>query len=242
MSYYCCKRITLDKKNNKIKVCVASSNVFPKTYGTYELCESDSDKYKDYTWEDKLLCLYEDMQSGNIQITTINDNTEKFEYAMCKVREWLRENNIDSFEDLYEKRGKVARSKKMKIANITESTNTDKWEKEREDYKKISEWEEKQDKEYIKNLSNKIRLESLWEVYGEAFKIWKKALEEEIKGEYEILFGNYYKISKLGKYDRGYSRFFYTSKDYKGEIMSYKKAYIVKYDMGKDRDLEIVKI
>ena len=32
MSFELCKRITLDKKNNKIKVCIASNNVTPKTY------------------------------------------------------------------------------------------------------------------------------------------------------------------------------------------------------------------
>ena len=233
MSYYCCKRITLDKKNNKISVCVASSNVFPKTYSVCEYGKEDTN------WEDKLINLYASMQSGDIQITSINDNTEKFEYAMCKVREWLRENNIDSYEDLYEKRGEIARSKRMKIANITESTNTNKWEKQREDYKKISEWEEKQDKEYVKSLNNKIWLESLWEVYGKSFNVWKKALEEKIKGDYEIVFNDYYKISKLGKYDRGYNSFYYSS--YNSLKMSYKKAYIVKYDLGKNRNLEIVK-
>lgn len=237
MSYECCKRITLNKNKNVIKVCIASNNVFPKTYETCELCKGN-----DYNFEDKLIILFADMQSGNIQISTINDNTEKFEYAMCKVREWLRENNLDSYEDLYEKRGKVARSKKMKIANIIESTNIDKWEKEREDYKKISEWEEKQDKEYIKKLNKKIYLESLYEVYGEAFKIWKKAVEKNISGDYILkVYGNSV-ITKLGKYNRGYEKFYYSSIKNYALKMNYKKAYIIKTDMGVNRNMEIEKV
>ena len=71
MSYDLCKRISLDKKNNKISICVASSNLIPKHYDTYEIYGG----YKTYNFEDKLLSLYIDMQSGNIQISSINDST-----------------------------------------------------------------------------------------------------------------------------------------------------------------------
>ena len=88
-------------------------------------------------------------------------------------------------------------------------------------------------------LEKKIWLESLWEVYGEAYKIWKQALEEKISGTYNIsVFGNYV-ITKMGKYDRGYSRFYYGN--YGGLDMSYKKAYIIKCDMGtENRKMEII--
>lgn len=242
MSFELCKRITLNPKKNIIKVCIASNNVFPKTYTTCELCNSNSDRYKNYTFEDKLLCLYEDMQSGNIQISTINDNTEKFEYAMCKVREYHKQNNIDSFNDLYEQRGKVYREKIFGFAKIERSQDEDLWKAESEDYKKYYEWQKTQDKDFVKDMENKFSLEAVKEIYGESFKVWKQALEEEIKGEYKVLFDNYYVVTKLGKYDRGYGKFFYANKEYSGfEKMSFKKAYIFTKDRA-DRNLQIVEV
>lgn len=240
MSYDCCKRITLDKKNNKIKCCVASSNVFPKTYGTYEFCQSDN--YKDYNFEDKLINLYVSMQSGTIQITTINDNTENFEYAMCKVREYHRANNINSFEDLYEKNGEVYRDKLFNFAKIKRSQNEDEYKRNSEDWESYSNWKKTQDEKHIKEIEDKFYKEAIWEVYGESFKIWKKALEEKFNGEYRVRFDKNYEVLSIGKYDRGYSRFSYTSYLGQGMKMSYKKAYILKYDMGANRNLEIIKV
>ena len=100
MSYDCCKRITLNKGKNYIGLCVASNNVFPKSYGTYEMCSRDKEIYKIYNFEDKLICLLRSMLSGDIQITSINSNTEKFEYALIKVREYLRDNTTKEFHPL----------------------------------------------------------------------------------------------------------------------------------------------
>ena len=237
MSYDCCRRITLDKKNNKIKCCVASSNVFPKTYGTYEFCKNEDD-----TFEDKLMFLYASMQSGDIQITTINDNTEKFEYAMCKVREYHRANNIDSYDDLYEKKGEVYRNKIFGFANIKRSQNEDEYKRNSEDWESYGNWKKTQDEKHIKEIEDKFYKEAIWEVYGESFKIWKQALEEKFNGEYRVRFDKNYEVLSIGKYDRGYSRFSYTSYLGQGMKMSYKKAYILKYDMGANRDLEIIKV
>lgn len=238
MSYELCKRITLNKKKNEIKVCIASNNLRPIEYHTCGLCEGES--YKNYTFEDKLICLYEAMQTGCIQISTINDNTENFEYAMCKVREYFRQNNINSYEDLYEKRGEVSERKRFEFAGLEMSKIEDKWERASENGKKYDEWRKTQDKELVKEMEQKFYLESIWEVYGKSFEIWKKALFENIDGEFEVVAYGCYKITKLGKYDRGYSRFYYGG--YSGLKMSYKKAYIFVNDMNSEsRKLEIVK-
>ena len=240
MSYDLCKRITLDKKNNKIKVCVASNNITPKTYETCEYCKN----YEGYSFEDKLLCLYEDMQSGNIQISTINDNTENFEYAMWKVREYLRENNIDSYEDLYIRKGILYREKIFNFAGIKRSTLEKESSREYEDWKTYKEWKDKQDKNFVKKMEDKFEKEIRYKVYGNCFEIFKKALYEKIEGSYKVLYANVYPIVKVGKYDRGYSRFSY-SWDTETNIClkcSYKKAYIITKDFGSKRELKIVKV
>ena len=248
MSFDCCKQITLDKKNNKIKVCVASNNWRPLDYKTYEICNSDNKYYKDYTFDDKLLNLYYDLESGNIQVTYMNNNTEKFEYALCKVREYLREHNIDSYEELYCKRRSVYEDILYKEIGLQVT------EDERENDLKYIEWRKKQDENYINALEEKCRKKALREVYGETFEIFKKALYEKIEGEYKIIFNRNYVVTKIGKFDRGYSSFKYSSKDmYDFEndkmkesnnfaTMSYKKAYVFCKYLGRGRDLEIVKV
>ncbi len=223
MSYECCKRIILNEKNNVIKVCIASNNVAPKTYETCEFCKGN-----DYSFDEKLLNLYYDLQSGVIQVSTINDNTEKFEYALCKVREYLKENNIDSYEDLYCKRRKVFAD--FMSAEIGFDYNN---------WKQYREWKEKQDKSYVKSLEGKCSQNALKSVYGKSFEIFKKALYENISGGYFLKLYNSYYISKLGKYNRGYERFCYNS--FSKLIMSYKKAYIVKSDFS-NYNMEIIKV
>lgn len=244
MSYDCCNRITLDEKNNRIKVCVASSNVFPKTYSTWEMCNSGNEEYKDYTWEDKLISLYESLQTGSLQITSINNSTEKIEYALYKTRDWLKENSIDSFEDLFEEKGRVYRKKLLDFANLKES-------KIEEDWKIFDDWEKEKIKENssfkneIKKIKRKLLKESLWEVYGKPFEIFKRALEENFVGDYYLqVFGNSI-VTKLGKFNRGYTRVYYGDYNALNCVMamkmSYKKAYIVKRNMGNDNDIEIVR-
>ena len=239
MSYDCCKRITLNKGKNYIGLCVASNNVFPKSYGTYEMCSRDKEIYKIYNFEDKLICLLRSMLSGDIQITSINSNTEKFEYALIKVREYLRDNNMNSYDDLYEKFNDTYYHKRLKFANI-QPTND-----EYKDREKLSDWAKKQkeiDKMKYEITEEKMWLDNVWEVYGKVFDIFKNALIENHKGTYEVIFNDYYKVSKVGKYDRGYSNFSYIGDNCKGLEMSYYKAYILKHDMGKNRKLEIKEI
>lgn len=239
MSYDLCKRISLDKKNNKISICVASSNLIPKHYDTYEIYGG----YKTYNFEDKLLSLYIDMQSGNIQISSINDSTIDFEYALWKTREYMKEKGIDSYEDLYIKRGDLSRNRLYEFAQIEKSKSEDKYEKESENAKKYDEWASKQDKEWLETEEEKILKQVKYDVYGECFEIFKKYLFEKIEGMYKIVVDKYYLIISLGKYNRGYDRYRYTSNEpnRKGLEMSFKKAYLVKKGFGY-KNLEIVEV
>lgn len=239
MSYELCKRIVLNEKKNKIKITCASNNVRPITYSTCGLCEGE--RYKNYTFKDKLLCLFTSMQDGNIQISTINENTEKFEYAMVKVSEYLKENNINSYTDLYEKRGLVAEQKRFAYANLKMSTKEDYWERSRENCEIYSAWRKSQDKNEVEIVENRIYLQSLWDVYADSFKVFLNALNENFEGDYKVIAYGCYNISKLGKYDRGYSRFYYGG--YNPLKMSYKKAYILLHCMNDEcRKMRIEKI
>lgn len=148
MSCYLCKKILLNRKDNIIKCFIASSNISPKTYTTNEFCKGE--EFQNYSFNDKLISLYESMQNGFIQISTTNDNTKAFQYAMCKVKEYMEENQINSYKDLYIKKNEKVANKLLNLDKI------EKAQKEKE-----------------------INLEILWQVYGETYVIWKKALEEK---------------------------------------------------------------
>lgn len=238
MSYELCKRISLNEKDNKIIVCIASNNVYPKTYYMSEICGGSH--YEKYSFEDKLISLFHAMQTGSIQISTINSNTENFEYAMRKVNEYHKENNINSYEDLYQKASDVNEAKRFNFAKLEQSKNEDRWIRARENSEVYHNWRKNQDEKYIQAKEDEFYLESIWEVYGDSFKVWKKAVFEKIKGQYEAIAYNCYNVTKLGKYDRGYSRFYYGS--YNPLKMSYKKAYIFSDDMNNEkRNIKIVK-
>lgn len=198
MSYEKCKYIKLDKKNNKIIMNIASNNVYPLHYTKFEFYNSKYEDYKNYTFEDKLILLYESLDSGCLQISSINDNTENFEYALKKARQYNKEN--ENF-DFWHKRGEI------------------------------------QDKLIKKGVENAY-LKAIYKVYGESFKVFKKALYERFEGKYNVVFNNMYNVSKFGKYDRGYFKFYYGGKAVE---TSYKKAYIFIDDL-KSRDLKIVKV
>lgn len=195
MSYEKCKYISLDKKRNKVVVNIASNNVRPLYW-----CKCEIYNDCDYSFEDKMLLLFVDMQQGNIQISTINKNTLDFEYALWKVREYHRENNISSFDDLYEGCGRLFESNK----ELT-------------------------------------RIEVYRQVYGKSFEVFMKALNEKFEGDYMVRNKDAYYtnfIGKIGKYDRGYTGFWY---GYKPMKFSYKQAYIFVKDMGEKYKLQIEK-
>lgn len=90
MSYYKCKGIS--RKGNKIEVNIASSNCFPITYYKTEYTQREN--------QETLFWLYVDIEQGNLHL---NSSLYNYNYAMEKVREYQKENNIDSYDDLYKK-------------------------------------------------------------------------------------------------------------------------------------------
>ena len=239
MSYELCKRINLDRKNNKIKITCASNNIRPISYSTYEIFEDIKD------FDEKLLNLFMSLQSGDIQISTINDNTENFEYAMWKVREYLRENNIDSYEDLYIKRKNEYINRLYNFVGFERSTLESETDRGYEDYKKYEEWKKLKTKEYIKEIEHKFDREVSYEVYGKCFEVFKEALNESFVGEYKILLNNYYPIVKVGKYNRGYEKFSYSYDRETNDFLkvNYKRAYIIMKNLSNSRtELNIIKV
>lgn len=195
MSFNLCKKITLDEKTKKIKCCVASNNVTPKKYQFCEICNDNYKDYSNYSFDDKLITLFYSMQNGEIQISTINENTENYVYALIKVKEYLNAKKMDNYNDLYKK------------------------------------------------ICDNFSLKALWNIYGDIFKIWKQALTEKIDGDYIVLFNNYYNVTKLGRYNRGYNKFEYCHVNGgKFKKLSYKHAYIFKSQMGEKMNLKIAKI
>ena len=227
MSYDKCKRIILDEKKNKIKMTIASNNLYPITYHTYDNC------YEQYeNFDDKLLVMFWDLQGCMLQISTINENTENFEYALKKVSEYCKENNINTY-DYWDLQGELATMKRFRLAGLYYNKYN------KENYKVYDEWTKTQDRDYVKKLENKAFVQALREIYGKLFEIFKKALYEQIKGEYILIYANCYNVCKLGKYDRYYSKFSYGG--YTPVKMSYKKAYIFTKDMDK-YNLKIQKV
>lgn len=226
-----CKRISMNEKKNVITICIASSNIKPMDYITCTYCKGDN-----FSFEDKLIRLFYDFLTGNIHFSSVNDSTENFVYAMLKVREYLKENNIDSYEDLYRKRIMVSSNNLYKTVGVYNCNDSDE-----ENYHKYIEWVKTQDKDYVDELEDTLYQQSIKEVYNEPFKIFKKALYENIEGVYNLKYGSS-PIIKIGKYNRwGYDRFYCDFWRDKGLAFSYKKAYIVQKNFV-SKDLKLVKV
>lgn len=98
MSYDFVRNIKLDKKNNIIEIECASNNVIPLLWNKYNYLNSENDKYRDLSFEDKLLILYSDFQKGFLVINTINKNTENFQYALIKAEEFNRQKESKQYD------------------------------------------------------------------------------------------------------------------------------------------------
>lgn len=217
MSYELCKRIVLNEKKNEINLTIASNNLRPITYHTCNNC------YEEYeNFDDKLLVMFWDLESCSLQVSTINENTENFEYALKKVSEYCKENDINT-SDYWSIASELRERKQFRFAGLYYN------EYNKDNYNTYTEWRKTQDKDYVKKLENKAFIQALREIYGKLFEIFKKALYERIEGEYILIYNNCYNVCKLGKYDRYYSKFSYGG--YTPVKMSYKKAYIFTKDM-----------
>lgn len=210
MSYNKVNRITLNEKKNIIKINSAESNIFPITYDTFEYAKGD------YTFEEKLLLLMVDLEQGNIHISSINSSTDKFEYAMIKISHFLKDNNIDSYEDLYCKISEV--HKRI----VKEKLNID-LDKDYKDYRDFVKEHREEDR--------KIYIEVYREIYGECFKIFLNTIKIKNNKKYKIQFPSDYDyfLLKMGKFVNGYySNYKTTINKDRAEQMSFFKANIIK--------------
>lgn len=208
MSYEKCKTISLKPKTNQIFVTIASNNVRPLYY---ERCEYASKE--NCSLDDKLRYLMISMLDGNIQISQLNKNTIPFEYALLKVRNYYRKEDISQYGNKYDERHERYDKELSKYVNIEEC-------KERYEF-------EKEHKELVNEIERNINKE----LYKEEFEIFKNSIKEEIKGKYYLKddFGRV--IEFVGETTRGYK---YSSYEEPNQncLIDYKLAYIRKDQMG----------
>ena len=93
MSYEIVKNISRRKKDNKIFITSASSNVCPKNYSRWEFMSNEKDS------EIKELYLFHGIIGGSYQLSeSVNVN---WKYAENKFHEYCENNNI-STSDIWE--------------------------------------------------------------------------------------------------------------------------------------------
>lgn len=214
MSYEMCNRIAIKKKTNQIFLNVTSNNVYPREYHRCEYAKNQS-----YSLDDKLRFLMLSMLDGNIQITQINKNTIPYEYALMKVKEYQWNNNINDFEEKYEKRHELFKEE------IKKYTDPDYWET----YKEFS----KNNKELIDNIEKDV----IRKLYENEFEVFKQSITEKIEGKYYITNESGNKIEFCGKtmYGFKYREYKYLHQDC---LLDYKLAYIRKFYMGDNYKIE----
>lgn len=213
MSYYKCKGIS--RNGNKIEVNIADSNCFPITYYKSE--------YKQRENQEVLFWLYADIEDGNIHL---NSSLYNYNYAMEKVREYQKENNIDSYDDLYKKSYNYYNKKFLELTGI--DLTGDYW-KDEELKSKKREYE----KEHQAEL-DMLRYESFMKVYGASYEVFKKALEEKEDNTLYTLYSDTYKYIKL----KGVNGAFYYGYSSAVEKGKYKEMYVKAKMVGKDIQLK----
>lgn len=213
MSYYKCKGIS--RKGNKIEVNIASSNCFPITYYKSE--------YKQRGNQEVLFWLYADIEDGNIHL---NSSLYNYNYAMEKVREYQRENNIDSYDDLYKKSYDYYNKKFLELTGI--DLTKDYWKD-----KELKDKVEKYKKEHQEEL-DMLRYESFMKVYGACYEVFKKALAEKEDDTLYTLYSDTYKYIKL----KGVNGAFYYGYSSAVEKGKYKEMYVKAKMVGRDIQLK----
>ena len=222
MSYYKCKGITLDRKNNKIWTIVASSNVYPITYGKYEYYENEN-----IDFEEKLDRLILSIELGNIHII---DSMYKWTYALTRTREQFKDfwdNRNDNYTMYYTDKDKIPfsfREDRKKVLITEKDLESGKYienygyyyiqEEREEDYKRVKELEK---------------------AYCNTFRHY---LEEEINGQYYLKSDKYGFIKNKG--NKG--SFYYDLSS--PVLMDYKQAYCKLKQLGKQyqEDTKIIKL
>ena len=213
MSYEKCKNIILKPKTNQIFITSATNNDRPLYY-----YKSEYTRGENLNFEDKLLNLMLSMIDGNIQISQLNKNTISFEYAILKVRNYYRENNIDEYGEKFDKRYELYNQELSKYVD----TN---------DFEKCRKFEHDNNK-----FVNEIRNQVLKNLYKIEFELFKNSIKEVINGKYYIKdkFGR--TIEYVRETNRGYSFRAYSEQN-NDCLLNYKLAYILKNRMGKDYEI-----
>lgn len=208
MSYDLCKYISARPEKNQIILTVANNNIRPLYYTQWEYKLSEKSNY-----DKKLLYLMGDFLDGNIQISQLNKTTIPFKYAILKIQEYYKKNNIDHYKDKYEKKYELYKIKLSKYAD------TEDWHKQVQF--------EKENKELVDGIINNIYKE----LYGTEFEIFKNAINEKIEGKYYIKddFGHAIYIVSKSKYGYKYSQY---SEPIEECLTDYKLAYIQSKMLG----------
>lgn len=213
MSYEKCKNIILKPETNQIFITSATNNDRPLYYYKSEYITNET-----LNFEDKLLKLMLNMLDDNIQISQLNKHTIPFEYALLKLRNYYRENNIDEYGEKYDSRYEL-------------------YNKELAKYVDINDWEKRRNFE-IKNreLTSDIEKNIYRKLYNKEFELFKNSIKEEIKGQYYLKdkFGR--TIEYIKETNRGHSYRAYEEPN-KECLLDYKLAYILKDRMGKDYEI-----
>ena len=84
MSYVKCRSITINEKNNIIKISGADNNVYPITYYTYNVMEKSNKTFKE-----ELIEILREISGGSLQL---NNSMYKWNYAIYKTNEELNYN------------------------------------------------------------------------------------------------------------------------------------------------------
>lgn len=213
MSYYKCKGIS--RRNEKITLTLADSSLYPVRYFKHEL-----------KGENQLFWLYVDIEQGNIHL---NDSLYNYNYALWKTREYQKENNIDSFKDLYLKKYDYYNEKIKELTGV--DITGDYWKNEEQERKYEDFKKENSD------LIEKLRYESYFKVYKACYEVFKEALEEKHKGKYYLYSKTYGNINPKGT--KG--SFYYNIPLYRVQKMDYKKAYCLAKNISRN-DIEIKEV
>lgn len=213
MSYKKCKNIVLKPKTNQIFITVAQNNDRPLYYERYEYAAGQKNNLND-----KLMYLMNSMLEGNIQISQFNKNTIPFEYALLKVRNYYRENNINEFGEKFDKRYELYNQELSKYVDINDFEKRYKFEKEN------------------KELTNDIEKNIYKKLYKEELRIFKDSINELIEGKYYLKddFGRI--IEFVRETSKGYKYRAYEEPN-KDCLMDFKYAYIIKNRMGKNFEI-----
>lgn len=225
MSYYKVKAISLNKKQNKIMVNCASSNVFPITYRNSEYFKDES---VDFNY--KLGQLLRDISGGNLQL---NESCYKWNYAIAKtnaeVGYYLYSKTEHKYTLYYIGAKPFVYSDGRQVVEITqEQANNG-------EYKLLYEYDG--NKQYYK-ISEKEqddkRIAEILETYTEVFL---KYYNEKHNSKYYLYSNRYGVITPKGNKGAFYYDIYKKENANKMDVMDYYKAFCLAINCKRDNHI-----